>query len=108
DPEPLEAIDTLAVLLSDWATLISVLEKKSQIASDDENASIWRRIAETKLDMIEDPAGAAIAYERALELDPDSARTVDALIDLYEPVAQGDASAANAPAPAGGAPRRLV
>jgi tetratricopeptide (TPR) repeat protein len=108
DAEPLEAMDTLAVLLSDWATLISVLEKKSQIASDDENASIWRRIAETKLDMLEDPAGAAIAYERALELDPDSARTVDALIDLYEPVAEGSASAENAPAPTGGAPRRLV
>jgi tetratricopeptide (TPR) repeat protein len=108
DPEPLEAMDTLAVLLSDWATLISVLEKKSQIASDDENASIWRRIAETKLDMLEDPAGAAVAYERALELNPDSTMTVDALIDLYEPVAAGDAHADNAPSPAGGAPRRLV
>lgn len=117
DAEPLEAMDTLAVLLSDWGTLISVLEKKSQIASDDENASIWRRIAETKLDMLEDPAGAATAYERALELDPESTRTVDALIDLYEPLtqaaaepqaAQSDASPLSVPSPAGGAPRRLV
>jgi tetratricopeptide (TPR) repeat protein len=87
DPEPLEAMDTLAVLLSDWATLISVLEKKSAIASDEENASIWRRVAETKLDMLEDVTGAIAAYERALELDPESAMTVDALIALYEPAA---------------------
>ena len=116
DAEPLEAMDTLSVLLSDWRTLINVLEKKSQIANDDENASIWRRIAETKLDMLEDPAGAATAYERALELDPESARTVDALINLYEPVTEGatepqvtsNAEPASVPAPAGGAPRRLV
>lgn len=85
DPEPLEAIDTLAVLLSDWGTLIGVLEKKSQAASDEDNASIWRRIAETKLDMLEDADGAIQAYERALEFDADSAMTIDALIDLYEP-----------------------
>ncbi len=84
DPEPLDAMDTLAVLLSDWATLIAVLEKKSAIASDDENASIWRRIAETKLDMMEDVDGAIAAYEKALELDPSSALTVDALISLYD------------------------
>lgn len=85
DPEPLEAMDTLAVLLADWSTLIGVLEKKSQIASDDENASIWRRIAETKMDMLDDQDGAIAAYERALELNPDSPTTVDALIALYEP-----------------------
>jgi tetratricopeptide (TPR) repeat protein len=85
DPEPLESMDTLAVLLADWPTLISVLEKKSEIASDEENASIWRRIAETKLDMLDDPNGAIAAYERALELSPDSPTTVDALISLYEP-----------------------
>lgn len=85
DPEPLESMDTLAVLLADWPTLISVLEKKSQIASDDENAGIWRRIAETKMDMLDDQNGAIAAYERALELNPDSPTTVDALIALYEP-----------------------
>lgn len=85
DPEPLEQMDTLAVLLSDWDTLISVLEKKSEMASDEENASICRRIAETKLEMLEDETGAIKAYERALELEPDSAMTIDALIALYEP-----------------------
>lgn len=85
DPEPLESMDNLAVLLSDWATVIRVLEKKSEMASDEENASIWRRIAETKLDMLEDPEGAIAAYERALEFDARSEMTIDALIDLYEP-----------------------
>jgi tetratricopeptide (TPR) repeat protein len=83
--DPLEAMDTLSLLLSDWQTLIGVLEKKSDIASDEENAGIWRRIAETKLQMLEDEEGAIKAYERALELDPESAVTVDALVSLYEP-----------------------
>ncbi|TKC99382.1 tetratricopeptide repeat protein [Polyangium fumosum] len=83
--DPLEAIDMLSMLLSDWQTLIAVLEKKSELASDDENAAIWRRIAETKLQMLDDEEGAIKAYERALELDPESTVTVDALIPLYEP-----------------------
>ena len=85
DPEPLEAMDTLSVLLSDWPTLIDVLQKKSANAPDAENAAIWRRIAGVKLDMLDDAAGAIAAHERALELDPESAETVDALIALYRP-----------------------
>lgn len=85
EPEPLEAIDTLSMLLSDWQTLINVLEKKSELASDAENAAIWRRIAEITLQMLENEEGATKAYERALELDPESTVTVDALIPLYEP-----------------------
>ncbi len=84
EPEPLEAMDTLSVLLSDWRSLISVLVLKSAIVSDDENAAIWRRIAGVKLDMLEDTAGATEAYERALELDGENAATIDALIGLYE------------------------
>ncbi len=84
DVDPLDAMDTLAVLLSDWATVIAVLEKKSELCSDAENAAIWGRIAETKLDMLDDGPGAIAAYERALELAPDGAVTVDALIFLYE------------------------
>ncbi|HEY4118588.1 MAG TPA: tetratricopeptide repeat protein [Byssovorax sp.] len=85
DAEPLDAMDTLSVLLSDWYTLIDVLTRKSALVADDENAAIWRRVAETKYDMLEDEKGAIAAYERALELDPESPRTVDALIALYEP-----------------------
>ncbi len=84
DPEPLEAMDTLSVLLSDWTTLIAVLEKKSANAGDVENAAIWRRIAEVKLDMLDDIPGAIAAHERALEFGPESPATVDALIALYD------------------------
>ena len=101
DPEPLEAMDTLAVLLSDWKVVIEVLEKKSAIASDQENAAIWRRIAGTKLDMLEDTEGAVAAYERALELDPDSAATVDALLVLYTPEKRPPEAASSSSSPAG-------
>ena len=40
--------------------------------------------------MLDDAEGAIAAYERALELDPESAFTVDCLIELYE--AKGDAA----------------
>lgn len=83
--DPLDAMDTLALLLADWKTLIAVLERKSETASDDENAAIWRRVAETKFDMLDDAEGAIAAYERALELETDSAATIDALIVLLEP-----------------------
>lgn len=110
DGTPLDAMDDLAVLLADWPVVISVLEKKSQLANDTENAAIWRRIAGTKLDMLEDTTGAIAAYERALELDQESAITVDALIALYEPSPTGpeigEPSVAAPPSP--GIARRLV
>lgn len=90
DPTPLDAMDTLAVLLSDWHTLIRVLEHKSESASDAEAASLFRRTASVKLDMLEDEDGAITAYERSLELDADSAPTADALIALYEPRKKAD------------------
>lgn len=92
DITPLEAMDTLATLLGDWKGVIDVLEKKSELVSDAENAAAWRRIAETKFDMLDDADGAMTAYERALELDPSDAATIDALTDLYEP--EEDAEAA--------------
>lgn len=85
DPAPLEKIDYLATLLSDWPTLVRVLTKKADlIGSDEERASVWRRVGETRRDMLEDSDGAIADYERAFELDPMSAHTIDCLIELYE------------------------
>jgi len=85
DPAPLEKMDLLATLLSDWTTLVSVLAKKADlIGGDEERASVWRRVGEAKRDMLEDADGAIEAYERAFELDPMSAWTIDCLIELYE------------------------
>jgi tetratricopeptide (TPR) repeat protein len=85
DIVPLEKMEGLATLLSDWPTLVRVLTAKADLILDDsERASTWRRIGEAKRDMLDDQRGAIAAYERALELEPDSAFTVDCLIELYE------------------------
>lgn len=85
DIAPLEKMEALATLLSDWGTLVRVLTAKADLLLDDtERASVWRRVGEAKRDMLEDQRGAVQAYERALELEPDNAFTVDCLIDLYE------------------------
>ncbi|HWZ92099.1 MAG TPA: hypothetical protein VNW92_24720, partial [Polyangiaceae bacterium] len=85
DLEPLEKMEQLATLLSDWPTLVRVLTDKADLLLDDEErASVWRRVGEAKRDMLDDSEGAIVAYERALELDPESAFTVDCLTELYE------------------------
>ncbi len=85
DLEVLAKMEPLATLLSDWEVLVRVLTSKAEyVLDDEERASLWRRVGEAKRDMLEDKAGAIEAYERALELDPESAFTVDCLIDLRE------------------------
>jgi tetratricopeptide (TPR) repeat protein len=85
DARPLDEMDQLATLLSDWTALVRVLAKRAELTNDDEErASLWRRIGEARRDMLEDPQGAIDAYERALELEPQSAWTLDNLIALYE------------------------
>jgi len=85
DPEPLEQMDQLATLLSDWESVVKILGRKVDlVADDDERASLLRRIGETKRDMLDDPRGATVAYERALDFDPESTFTIDSLIELYE------------------------
>lgn len=85
DPRPLDEMDMLSTLLSDWQTLVRVLAKRAELTNDDEErAGLWRRIGEARRDMLEDNLGAIDAYERALELEPESAYTLDNLIPLYE------------------------
>lgn len=85
DLQPLEEMDALATLLSDWRTLVRVLLRKAELVSDDESrASTWRRIGEARHDMLDDTDGAIAAFERAFELEPSNAATVDQLISLHE------------------------
>ncbi|MCC6215752.1 MAG: tetratricopeptide repeat protein [Polyangiaceae bacterium] len=85
EEQPLREVDRLATLLSDWPALVAALAALAELVpSDDERASLWRRVGEARRDMLEDPAGAVEAYEKALELDPESDFTLDCLIDLYE------------------------
>jgi len=83
--QPLEEMDALATLLSDWPTLVRILTRKAELVPDDETrASTWRRVGEARRDMLDDLQGAIEAYERALELESTSAFTLDNLIALYE------------------------
>lgn len=83
--EPVERMESLATLLSDWETLDEVLLAKADLVhGEEERASIWRRIGEGRRDMLGRVDGAIEAYERALEVEPDSAFTMDCLIELYE------------------------
>jgi tetratricopeptide (TPR) repeat protein len=85
DAAPLDAMERLAILLSDWPTLVRVLAAKAEVVLDDEErASLLRRMGEVKRDLLDDREGAIQAYTRASELDPSSAFTVDNLIELYE------------------------
>ena len=85
DLAPLEEMDSLATLLSDWPALVRVLTRKAELVPDDETrASAWRRVGEAKRDMLDDLDGAIDAYQRALELEATSAFTMDNLIPLYE------------------------
>ncbi|MFO0660378.1 MAG: tetratricopeptide repeat protein [Polyangiaceae bacterium] len=82
---PLEAMDDLAILLSDWQQLVKILIKKAELVNgDDERAALWRRVGEARRDMLDDPAGAIQAYEQSLEFDAQSVDAVDRLIVLYE------------------------
>lgn len=83
--EPLERMEALATLLSDWETLDVVLVAKAELVyDDDERASLWRRVGEARRDMLGRPVEAISAYESALQFDPSSGFTVDCLIGLYE------------------------
>ncbi|MEN9580662.1 MAG: hypothetical protein RJA70_3671, partial [Pseudomonadota bacterium] len=83
--EPVVRMEALATLLSDWETLDQVLVAKADLVLDDEErASIWRRVGEGRRDMLDKRSGAIEAYERAIELDPESSFTIDCLTDLYE------------------------
>ncbi len=85
DETPLTKMDELATLLSDWPALVRILTAKADLIPDDlERASLYRRVGEIKRDMLDNRQGATLAYERALELDPESSFTIDSLIELYE------------------------
>ena len=85
DAEPLEQMDSWRRCSPTGTPSSTSSSAKSIWSPDDgERASFLRRIGETKRDMLEDKSGATVAYERALELDPESTFTIDSLIELYE------------------------
>ncbi|MGH7329000.1 MAG: tetratricopeptide repeat protein, partial [Polyangiaceae bacterium] len=84
DPDPLEKIDRLAVLLADWPTLVRMLVKRTEQSGDDERAATWRRIGEVQRDMLDDASSAIESYEHAFEIEPEGTFALDRLIELYD------------------------
>jgi tetratricopeptide (TPR) repeat protein len=83
--DALEKLEQLATMLSDWDVLVRALRIKTELIDDPaERASLWRRVGETRRDMLEQPELAIEAYERAAEIEPDSTFTLDNLIGLYQ------------------------
>jgi tetratricopeptide (TPR) repeat protein len=85
DPEPLDRMDRLCMLLSDWPMLVKVIEQKIENASaDQDRAELLSRLGGVKRDMLGDDEGAIKIYEEALEVAPESVGSIDRLIELYE------------------------
>ncbi len=85
EPEVLDRMDDLAVLLGDWDALLAVLLAKAELPGDAEAcATVFARLGELKQDMLEDEPGAIASFEQALELSSDAVRVIDRLIALYD------------------------
>lgn len=88
DPDDLTVLDRLdkfATLLGDWPVLDRVLARKAETAGDPaEQSADFRRLGALRRDMLDDAVRAIEAYERALDIEAESAETLDALIALYE------------------------
>ena len=81
----LDRLDRLAALLGDWAALDRILAKKADAQADpSEQAQTFRRLGALRREMLDDTSRAIEAYEHALEVEAESAPTLDALIALYE------------------------
>jgi len=71
-------MEALSTLLSDWATLVHVLTKKADLVPDDETrAATWAGSARRSAHAGGQRGKRIDAYERALELEPSSAFTID-------------------------------
>ena len=89
DPEAMDALEELAIQLSDWPELLSVYRRRVTLAEDDaEQASLLFKIAylqEERLSALDD---AAATYKSILDLQPESQRAIRALAKIQE--ARGD------------------
>ncbi len=85
DPEAIESLEELYTNAEDYASLVSVLDRKVEITEDPfEKVSILFRAAEASEENLQDPQGAQAAYRRVLEVQPDSFDAYQQLERLYE------------------------
>ncbi len=85
DPEPIEAILRLALLLGDWQAWEKALAEKAEAVYDDiERSQVLARLAELRALTLDNEDGAVEAYERAFEANEEDPDICDRLIALYE------------------------
>lgn len=85
DVDALNALDGLYNLVGDWEGLVAVLGAKANFADDPlDRAQILRTKASIHEELMSAPSDAVDAYRQALEADPVSTITMDALERLYE------------------------
>ncbi len=85
DTEALNALEGLYNLVGDWDGLVEVLAAKANFADDPlERAEVLRTKASIHEDLMSAPDDAVEAYRQAMDADPLSTITMDALERLYE------------------------
>jgi tetratricopeptide (TPR) repeat protein len=89
DEKALDALEGLYNLIGDWEGLVNILAMKSSYASEpSERAELLRTKASIHEDLMSSPEDAIDSYRQALDAEPDSLATLDALERLYQNVKQ--------------------
>ena len=84
----LDALERIFEAQAQYAELVEVLERKADSTSDvAEQKVLLYRIGALREDVLDEPDGAIEAYRRILTEDPEEVRALDALVRLYERVA---------------------
>lgn len=84
DPAPLDALESLLMMVGDWAALARVLERKVTLAySADERGEILRRIGSVQEGFLADNDAAIAAYARAVQESDTDEAAYEALDRLY-------------------------
>src|SRR5262249_60682851 len=88
DPTDERAYGALERILRDgerWDDLRAVLERRAHHAAGDaRKRDIWLSICDLYEGVLDNPAGAAEAYRRVLDLDPGSMRPFNSLDRIYD------------------------
>lgn len=85
DPEPIDAILRLSLLLGDWTAREAALSAKAEAVYDEsERSQILSRLGELRALTLNNEDGAIEAYERAFEANDQDPDICDRLIALYE------------------------
>ncbi len=86
EPNDVDAIRALCGVRraqSRWNEVVGLLERQLDASVADDGAAVAHELGEVYRDRLDDPRAAIRAFERAYELDPSNASTMDALETLY-------------------------